>query len=132
MTTVKSRTDAMDSDNNSVGTQVSSQIQMYLKHNHDDCLASAVEVFATALGFVINNPNLVTSKKSAEILRDDGSESYLLLKSVETQINTNLRRVTDLSQLKTKQLETRLQGMFISCSIYRLQLLNIFLEENSL
>ncbi|KAL8054659.1 hypothetical protein ABFX02_04G006700 [Erythranthe guttata] len=113
MTTVKSRTDAMDSDNNSVGTQVSSQIQMYLKQNHDDCLASAVEVFATALGFVINNPNLVTSKKSAEILRDDGSESYLLLKSVETQINTNLRIVTDLSQLKTKQLETqtsRLQG----------------------
>ncbi|KAL8054544.1 hypothetical protein ABFX02_04G000700 [Erythranthe guttata] len=91
------------------GTQVSSQLQMYLKQNHEDGLARAVALFAIALDRVKNKLKSISSKRSAEILRDAGEEIFLLLQNAESHIKTDLRKLTNLSQVKRKQLETRLQ-----------------------
>ncbi|EYU46888.1 hypothetical protein MIMGU_mgv1a026180mg [Erythranthe guttata] len=110
----KSSTDATDSDSSEDDsemkeTQVSSQLQMYLKQNHEDGLARAVALFAIALDCVKNKLKSISSKRSAEILRDAGEEIFLLLQNAESHIKTDLRKLTNLSQVKRKQLETRLQ-----------------------
>ncbi|KAG8389633.1 hypothetical protein BUALT_Bualt02G0249300 [Buddleja alternifolia] len=91
------------------GSEDSSELQMCLEQNHEDGLASAVALFTVALDRVKTKLKSMTSKRSAEILRAAAEEIFLQLQNAESQIKTDVGKLSNHSQSKRKRLETRLQ-----------------------
>ncbi|KAL2535193.1 hypothetical protein Fot_16831 [Forsythia ovata] len=91
------------------GIEESSKLQAYLEQNQEDGFVSAIALIATALDRVKTKMKSATSKKAAEILRSAAEGIHLQLQSAESQIKTDLGKLTSLSKSKRKSLETRFE-----------------------
>ncbi|KAA8542982.1 hypothetical protein F0562_021523 [Nyssa sinensis] len=87
----------------------SNRFQGHLEQNQEDGLTSAVALFSLALERVKNKMKSVTSKKSAEILISVAEGIHSQLQNAESQIQTDVGKLTGLSKSKRKRLETRFQ-----------------------
>ncbi|KAF3436619.1 hypothetical protein FNV43_RR23711 [Rhamnella rubrinervis] len=79
------------------------------EHNELDGLAGPVKLFALELEKLKYKMKSVTSKKSSEILISTSENIHLHLQSVESQTLTDVGKLTNLSKLKRKRLETRFE-----------------------
>ncbi|KAL2935103.1 Meiosis-specific protein ASY3 [Bienertia sinuspersici] len=75
----------------------------------DDGLARVVSLLGMALQKVKNKMMLVTNKRCSEILVSAAEEIQSQLQNVESQIQTDLGKLTSLKTSKRKHMETRLQ-----------------------
>ncbi|XP_024018169.1 meiosis-specific protein ASY3 [Morus notabilis] len=78
-------------------------------HNQVDGLTRAVEQFALELEKLKSKIKLATSKKSSEILMSVGQDVHLKLQNVESQIQTDMGKLKNLSTLKRKRMKTRFE-----------------------
>ncbi|KAL6225603.1 hypothetical protein ACLB2K_004452 [Fragaria x ananassa] len=74
-----------------------------------DGLARAVELFALGLAKLKTKMKTATTRKSSEILASVAAEVQLQLQNVESQIQMDMGKLTNLSKLKRKKLETRFE-----------------------
>ncbi|KAL6219671.1 hypothetical protein ACLB2K_007430 [Fragaria x ananassa] len=74
-----------------------------------DGLARAVELFALGLAKLKTKMKTATTRISSEILASVAVEVQLQLQNVESQIQTDMGKLTNLSKLKRKKLETRFE-----------------------
>ncbi|PON43245.1 asynaptic protein [Parasponia andersonii] len=72
-----------------------------------DGLARAIELFALKLEKLKSKINLVTGKKSSEILMSVAEDIHVRLQNVESQIQTDMGKLKNVSTLKRKRMETR-------------------------
>ncbi|XP_059644203.1 meiosis-specific protein ASY3 [Cornus florida] len=79
------------------------------EQNQEDGLASAIGLFAMALERVKLKMKSVTSKKSAEILMSVAEGIHSQLHNAESQIQTDLGKLSSLCKSKRKRLDTRFQ-----------------------
>lgn len=86
------------------GTEKSSKLQAYL-YQED----SAIALIAMALDRVKTKMKSATSKKAAKILRSAAEGIHLQLQSAESQIKTDLGKLTSLSESKRTSVETRFE-----------------------
>ncbi|XP_050370017.1 meiosis-specific protein ASY3 [Argentina anserina] len=77
--------------------------------NEVDGLARAVELFALGLEKLKTKMKTATTRKSSEILTSVAAEVQLRLQNVESQIQTDMGKLTNLSKSKRKKLETRFE-----------------------
>ncbi|KAL2510432.1 hypothetical protein Adt_16032 [Abeliophyllum distichum] len=91
------------------GIEESSKLLAYLEQNREDGFVSAIALIAMALDRVKTKMKSATSKKAAEILRSAAEGIHLQLQSAESQIKTDLGKLTSLSKSKRKSLETRFE-----------------------
>ncbi|XWS76741.1 hypothetical protein CRYUN_Cryun01aG0203800 [Craigia yunnanensis] len=77
--------------------------------DQEDELTRAVSLFALALETFKCKMDSATRKKSSEILISISEEIKSLLLNVESQIESDVGKLTSLSKTKRKRLETRLQ-----------------------
>ncbi|KAF2324989.1 hypothetical protein GH714_022097 [Hevea brasiliensis] len=68
-----------------------------------------VKLFVLALENFKNKMKSVTRKKSSEILMSVSEDIHLQLQNIESQIQTDVGKLTSISKSKRKRLETRLQ-----------------------
>ncbi|TXG63187.1 hypothetical protein EZV62_010181 [Acer yangbiense] len=81
-------------------------LQEPTEQNQEDDLTRVVTLFAFALDNFRKKMDAVTKKKSSEILMSVSEEIHLQLKNVESQIQTDIGKLTGLSKSKRKRLET--------------------------
>ncbi|KAK0581487.1 hypothetical protein LWI29_014386 [Acer saccharum] len=81
-------------------------LQEPTEQNQEDDLTRVVTLFAFALDNFRKKMDAVTKKKSSEILMSVSEEIHLQLKNVESQIQTDVGKLTSLSKSKRKRLET--------------------------
>ncbi|XP_019054938.1 PREDICTED: uncharacterized protein LOC104607192 isoform X3 [Nelumbo nucifera] len=84
--------------------------QGFSDENHGDGLAGAVTLFALALERFKTKMKLQTSKKSSEILASVSEEIWVQLQNVESQIKSDLGKLTNAGNSKRKHLESRCQA----------------------
>ncbi|KAJ9187958.1 hypothetical protein P3X46_003365 [Hevea brasiliensis] len=72
-------------------------------------LERVVKLFVLALENFKNKMKSVTRKKSSEILMSVSEDIHLQLQNIESQIQTDVGKLTSISKSKRKRLETRLQ-----------------------
>ncbi|XP_062003946.1 meiosis-specific protein ASY3 [Rosa rugosa] len=77
--------------------------------NEVDGLARAVELFALGLEKLKTKMKTATTRKSSEILTSVAAEVQLQLQNVESQIQTDMGKLTNLGKSKRKKLETRFE-----------------------
>ncbi|CAO2818231.1 unnamed protein product [Amaranthus hypochondriacus] len=75
----------------------------------DDGMARVVSLLGLALENIKNKVMSLTNKKCSEILVSAAEKIQLQLLGVESQIQTDLGKLTDIKTSKRKQLETRFQ-----------------------
>ncbi|KAG6436697.1 hypothetical protein SASPL_101599 [Salvia splendens] len=83
--------------------------EMYMEENQEDGLTRAVALFTVALSHIKTKLKSISSRRSADILRTTVEEILLRLQNVESLIKTDVGKLTNLSNSKSKQLETRFQ-----------------------
>ncbi|KAI9182320.1 hypothetical protein LWI28_024179 [Acer negundo] len=81
-------------------------LQEPTEQNQEDDLTRVVTLFAFALDNFRKKMDAVTKKKSSEILMSVSEEIHMQLKNVESQIQTDVGKLTSLSKSKRKRLET--------------------------
>ncbi|KAK3194423.1 hypothetical protein Dsin_025733 [Dipteronia sinensis] len=81
-------------------------LQEPTEQNQEDDLTRVATLFAFALDNFRKKMDTVTKKKSSEILMSVSEEIHLQLKNVESQIQTDVGKLTSLSKSKRKRLET--------------------------
>ncbi|KAL5792063.1 hypothetical protein ACOSP7_000657 [Xanthoceras sorbifolium] len=91
------------------GTMESERLQEPAEQDQEDDLTRVVTLFAFALDNFRKKLDSVTRKKSSEILMSVSKEIHLQLKNVESQIQTDVGKLTSLSKTKRKRLETRFE-----------------------
>ncbi|XP_031284598.1 meiosis-specific protein ASY3 [Pistacia vera] len=79
------------------------------EQNQEDDLARAVTLFAFTLDNFRRKMDSETRKKSSEILTSISKGIYLQLQDVESQIQTDIGKLTSVSKSKRKRLETRFE-----------------------
>ncbi|XVE73552.1 hypothetical protein DITRI_Ditri11bG0127700 [Diplodiscus trichospermus] len=79
------------------------------EQEQEDELTRAVTLFALALETFKHNMDSATRKKSSEILMSIYEETKQLLLDVESQIESDVGKLTSLCKTKRKHLETRMQ-----------------------
>ncbi|KAJ0113353.1 hypothetical protein Patl1_00768 [Pistacia atlantica] len=79
------------------------------EQNQEDDLARAVTLFAFTLDNFRRKMDSETRKKSSEILTSISKGIYLQLQDVESQIQTDVGKLTSVSKSKRKRLETRFE-----------------------
>ncbi|MBA0674823.1 hypothetical protein Goari_016397 [Gossypium aridum] len=96
-----------------------------LEQDQEDELTRAVTLFTSALETFKRKMDSTTSKKSSEILVSISEEINSLLLNAQSEIESDVGKLTSLNKTKKKRLETRLQeGLdFPFC------LLNFFTEQ---
>ncbi|BBG98538.1 hypothetical protein Prudu_007963 [Prunus dulcis] len=72
-------------------------------------LARAVELFALELEKLKTKLRSATNRKSSEILMSVAGEVHMQLQNVESQIQTDVGKLTNLSKSKRKRLESRFE-----------------------
>lgn len=77
--------------------------------NEVDGLARAVELFALGLEKLKTKMKTATTRKSSEIFKSVAAEVHLQLQNVESQIQTDMGKLTNLSKSKRKKMETRFE-----------------------
>ncbi|XP_008227768.1 PREDICTED: uncharacterized protein LOC103327247 [Prunus mume] len=77
--------------------------------NQVDGLARAVELFALELEKLKTKLRSATNRKSSEILMSVAGEIHMQLQNVESQIQTDVGKLTNLSKSKRKRLESRFE-----------------------
>ncbi|ONI14670.1 hypothetical protein PRUPE_3G001600 [Prunus persica] len=77
--------------------------------NQVDGLARAVELFALELEKLKTKLRSATNRKSSEILMSVAGEVHMQLQNVESQIQTDVGKLTNLSKSKRKRLESRFE-----------------------
>ncbi|XP_042023207.1 meiosis-specific protein ASY3-like [Salvia splendens] len=83
--------------------------EMYMEENQEDGLTRAVALFTVALSRIKTKLKSISSRRSADILRATVEEILLRLQNAESLIKTDVGKLTNLSNSKSKQLETRFQ-----------------------
>ncbi|PIA60628.1 hypothetical protein AQUCO_00300260v1 [Aquilegia coerulea] len=91
------------------GTEDINELEQPDDQNHEDGLTRTVAVFASALEKFKTKMHTGTNKKSSEILASVAEEIQLQLQNVNSQINRDVLKFTNLSKSKRKSLETRFQ-----------------------
>ncbi|XP_044493254.1 meiosis-specific protein ASY3 [Mangifera indica] len=81
------------------------------EQNQVDDLARAVALFAFALDNFRRKMDSETRKKSSEILTSISEGIYLQLQDVESEIHTDVGKLTSVSKSKRKRLETRFEDL---------------------
>ncbi|KAM2269598.1 hypothetical protein ACFX1S_047576 [Malus domestica] len=74
-----------------------------------DGLARAVELFTLELEKLKAKMRSATNRKSSEILMSVAAEVHMQLQTVESQIQTDIGKLTNLSKSKRKRLESRFE-----------------------
>ncbi|KAL8089177.1 hypothetical protein AgCh_038814 [Apium graveolens] len=77
--------------------------------NEENSLARAVSLFAMVLEKVKSKMKSVANKRSAEILESAATEMHLQLQNAESQIQTDVRKLSGIGKTKRRCLETRFQ-----------------------
>ncbi|KAM0960890.1 hypothetical protein ACFX2C_025872 [Malus domestica] len=90
-------------------TEEDNWIEEPSEHNQVDGLARAVELFALELVKLKTKMKSATNRKSSEILVSVASEVHMQLQTIESQIQTDIGKHTNLSKSKKKRLETRFE-----------------------
>ncbi|MBA0821818.1 hypothetical protein Goarm_018655 [Gossypium armourianum] len=80
-----------------------------LEQDQEDELTRAVTLFTSALETFQRKMDSTTSKKSSEILVSISEEINLLLLNAQSEIESDVGKLTSLNKTKKKRLETRLQ-----------------------
>ncbi|XP_047979221.1 uncharacterized protein LOC125221140 [Salvia hispanica] len=83
--------------------------EMYMEENQEDGLTRAVALFTVALSHIKIKLKSISSRRSADILRTTVEEILLRLQNAESLIKTDVGKLTNLSNSKSKQLENRFQ-----------------------
>ncbi|CAA2959738.1 Hypothetical predicted protein [Olea europaea subsp. europaea] len=91
------------------GIEKSSKLQAYFEHNQEDRFVSAMALIAMALDRVKTKMKSATSKKAAKILRSAAEAIHLQLQSAESQIKTDLGKLTCLSESRRTSVENRFE-----------------------
>ncbi|KAK9040761.1 hypothetical protein V6N11_015901 [Hibiscus sabdariffa] len=91
------------------GTGESYWFQEPLEQDQEEELTRAITVLALALETFKRKMDSATRKKSSEILMSISEEMKSMLLNVESQIESDVGKLTTLSKTKRKHLETRLQ-----------------------
>ncbi|XP_063943255.1 meiosis-specific protein ASY3 isoform X3 [Daucus carota subsp. sativus] len=77
--------------------------------NEEDGLARAVSLFAMVLKRVKSKMKSVANRRSAEILTSVATEMHLQLQNAESQIQTDLWKLSGIGKTKRRRLEIRFQ-----------------------
>ncbi|KAK1356724.1 hypothetical protein POM88_049980 [Heracleum sosnowskyi] len=77
--------------------------------NEEDGLARAVSLFAMVLERVKSKMKSVANKRSSEILTSVATEMHLQLQNAESQIQTDVQKLSGIGKTKRRRLETRFQ-----------------------
>ncbi|KAE8697235.1 putative Phytochrome interacting factor 3 [Hibiscus syriacus] len=91
------------------GTGESYWFQESLEENQEDELTRAITLLALALESFKRKMDSATRKKSSEILMSISEEMKSILLKAESQIESDVGKMTSLGKTKRKRLETRLQ-----------------------
>ncbi|GMJ09263.1 Arabidopsis thaliana ASYNAPTIC 3, ASYNAPTIC 3 [Hibiscus trionum] len=91
------------------GTGESYWFQKPLEQDQEDELTRAITLLALALETFKCKMDSATRKKSSEILMSISEEMKSMLLNAESQIESDVGKLTNLSKTKRKRLETRLQ-----------------------
>ncbi|XP_057517760.1 meiosis-specific protein ASY3 isoform X2 [Amaranthus tricolor] len=95
-------------ENDAVSADVDDDLMCY-EESQDDGMARMVSLLGLALEKIKNKVISLTNKKCSEILVSAAVEIQLQLQGVESQIQTDLGKLTDIKTSKRKHLETRFQ-----------------------
>ncbi|WJZ90573.1 hypothetical protein VitviT2T_009707 [Vitis vinifera] len=91
------------------GTEGSTEFQCFSEQNQEDGLSRAISLFSLALERMKSKMETETSKRSSEIVMSVAEGIHLQLQNVQSQMQKDVGKLTSLSKLKRKRLETRFQ-----------------------
>ncbi|KAL5539854.1 hypothetical protein UlMin_045475 [Ulmus minor] len=91
------------------GTGESCRTAKASENKEVDGLTRAVELLAMELEKLKCKINSATSKKSSEVMISVAEDIHMRLKNAEAQIQADMGKMTNLSKLKRKRLETRFE-----------------------
>ncbi|XP_052184219.1 meiosis-specific protein ASY3 isoform X2 [Diospyros lotus] len=95
---------------NSIWTEDNNDLQEPSCQNQDDEMAKAITLIALALQRIKSKIKSVTIKKSAEVLTSAAEGIYLQLQSTESQIQSDVGKLTGVSKSKRKRLEAEFEA----------------------
>ncbi|KAF9669181.1 hypothetical protein SADUNF_Sadunf14G0081200 [Salix dunnii] len=86
------------------------------EQNQGDELERVILLFVMALENFQKKMKMDTRKKSSDILMSVSEEIHLQLQNIESQIQTDLGKLSSVSKSKRKRLESRFEGFGNTCS----------------